>query len=52
MTATDELRICETCDHCVYIGDGDFICDRDDEPELVVVDWQAIREACEKWRES
>lgn len=52
MTATDELRICETCDHCVYIGEGDFICDRDDEPELVIVDWQAIREACEKWRES
>ena len=23
-----EERTCETCNYCVYIGEGDFICDR------------------------
>lgn len=29
------------CDNCIYIGDGDFICDRGPgEPVLVVEDWE------------
>ena len=34
----------DTCPHCVYIGDGDFICDL--YPELVIEDW--IPERCIK----
>lgn len=52
MSATNNPRVCETCDHCVYIGEGDFICDRKDDPVLVIIDWQAEREACPKWRQS
>lgn len=43
-------KICETCDNCVYVGEGDFICIRKDEPELVIIDWQAVRDACRKWK--
>lgn len=46
-----EKATCETCESCVYIGDGDFICDRCKDPELVIIDWQPEREACEKWSE-
>jgi hypothetical protein len=46
-----ETHTCEGCDCCVYVGDGDFICDRADEPEIVIADWQALREVCEEWRE-
>ncbi len=42
---------CETCESCVYIGEGDFICDRSKEPKLVIIDWREEREACEKWSE-
>ena len=44
-----EERTCETCDHCVYIGEGDFICDRKDEPVLVIEDWIELRLPCRKW---
>lgn len=30
------------CDNCIYIGEGDFICDSDnfdDDPVIVVEDW-------------
>ena len=30
-----EFKICPTCTHCVYIGDGDYICDVD-EPVIVM----------------
>ena len=43
---------CETCDECVYVVEGDFVCIRKDEPELVIADWQALREACKKWSAS
>lgn len=36
-----DKRICgdpESCDNCICIGDGDFICDYDeDEPPVMVV---------------
>ncbi len=47
---SEEVRTCETRDHCTYIGEGDFICARD-EPVLVIIDWQAVREACRRWVE-
>jgi hypothetical protein len=37
-------RICDPacCDHCEYIGEGDFICDNfpDDQAILVMSDWE------------
>ena len=41
----EKPRMCDPgmCDHCQYIGEGDFICDRDfSDPEgvLVVSDWE------------
>lgn len=33
------IKCCLTCDHCVYIGEGDYICDVD-EPTLVLSDWK------------
>lgn len=27
----DTPKICSTCEHCVYIGEGDFICDIDEQ---------------------
>lgn len=34
---SEEIKICSNCDHCVYIGDGDYICDVD-EPVVVMED--------------
>lgn len=39
----EKPRMCDPgmCDHCQYIGEGDFICDdAPDGPVLVVEDWQ------------
>lgn len=30
---------CETCCHCIPIGEGDHICDETDIPELVIEDY-------------
>lgn len=43
------------CDHCQYIGEGDFICDQDlSDPEgvLVVSDWEPTENylKCKKGR--
>ena len=38
----EKPRMCDPgmCDHCQYIGEGDFICDNAPEgPVLVVEDW-------------
>lgn len=32
--------ICHNCDHCIYIGEGDSICDADEEPRIVLGDWE------------
>lgn len=32
----DDEKICITCDHCIYIGEGDYICDADDNPIIVM----------------
>ena len=35
------MKVCsDRCEHCIYIGEGDFICDlRND---IVIQDWIAI----------
>ena len=45
-----EQRTCETCDECVYLGEGDFACMERDY-ELVIADWIPQRNLCEKWLE-
>ena len=39
-----ELRNCFNCAHCIYIEDGDYICDMNNEPVLTefVVPWEAF----------
>ena len=40
-------RICgEACNHCIYIGEGDFICALAN--ELVIVDWVPVYACCIK----
>lgn len=39
----EKPRMCDPgmCDHCIYIGEGDFICDdAPGRPVTVVEDWQ------------
>lgn len=36
-TKEDLPKICNTCDHCIYIGEGDYICDAN-EPIIVMED--------------
>lgn len=31
-----EPKICLNCGHCIYIGDGDYMCDADKEPIIVM----------------
>jgi len=31
-------RCCHLCDHCIYIGDGDYICDESN--DIVIADWE------------
>lgn len=28
---------CHNCEHCIYIGEGDYICDENN--EIVIEDW-------------
>jgi len=53
----EKPRMCDPgmCDHCQYIGEGDFICDQDlSDPEgvLVVSDWEPTENylKCKKGR--
>ena len=39
MNNLDKANICLTCDHCVYIGEGDSICDAN-EPRIILADWE------------
>ena len=32
----EEVKICLNCSHCIYIGEGDYICDADDTPIVVM----------------
>ena len=33
-----KYKCCDTCPHCTYIGEGDFICDKG-QPFIVKEDW-------------
>lgn len=51
----EKPRICDPgmCDHCTYIGDGDFLCDyKTDVSVLVVESWDPTSEAgrCQRVR--
>ena len=35
--AEEKIKICNTCANCIYIGEGDYICNVD-EPILVMED--------------
>lgn len=44
----EKPRMCDPgqCDHCEYIGDGDFTCDYGSGiPVIVVSDWEPTKEA-------
>lgn len=34
----------DTCDYCLYIGEGDFICEI--EPEIVIDEWIPVYGNC------
>lgn len=36
----EEIKICNNCSHCIYVGEGDYICDVDDMPIIVMEDHQ------------
>ena len=40
MEDLDNQPICLNCDHCIYIGEGDSICDADEVPNLIMADWE------------
>ena len=44
-------RRCFSCDHCIYIGEGGYICDLNN--EVVIDDWTPTEEfnSCEKPKE-
>lgn len=35
----NDTKCCLNCEHCIYIGEGDFICDADDTPVLIMSDF-------------
>lgn len=36
----------DQCEHCLYIGDGDFMCDIDN--DIVISEWMPIKGTCDK----
>lgn len=41
----NNTRVCDdTCDNCIYIGEGDFICD--EAQELVIDEWIPVYGKC------
>ena len=34
-----KLNNCEYCDECQYIGEGDFVCTRYENPVIIKEDW-------------
>ena len=40
-------KLCDDqCDECIYCGEGDFICDIDN--EIVISEWVPIKITCDK----
>ena len=44
-TKKNQPKICSTCANCVYIGEGDYICDVD-EPIIVMEDHMPNENYC------
>ena len=44
-TRNNQPKICSTCANCIYIGEGDYICDVD-EPILVMEDHMPNENYC------
>ena len=40
---------CEHCENCIYLGDGDFLCDELE--RLVIEDWNPVEFPCEDYKE-
>lgn len=38
-------KMCQNCEHCIYLCEGDFICDMD-EPILVIEDFEPTEDYC------
>jgi hypothetical protein len=36
-------KMCQNCEHCIYLCEGDFICDMD-EPTLIIEEWQPTKD--------
>lgn len=50
MSRCSNQRMCDdTCDNCIYIGEGDFICDL--VQDIVISDWIPVYGKCikNKW---
>lgn len=50
MSRCSGQRMCDdTCDNCIYIGEGDFICDL--VQDIVISDWIPVYGKCieNKW---
>lgn len=39
MSCEDEKLVCEYCDHCLPIGEGDHICDKNEVPVMVLSEY-------------
>lgn len=35
----ENIKTCENCINCIYIGEGDFICDVDSPPKVILTDF-------------
>lgn len=46
----EPLKCTDTCEHCRYIEEGDFICDTRMEDEVVIVGWCPMECICPKKR--
>lgn len=46
----DDNKTCELCEHCLYIGDGDFWCN--ERNEIIASEWELdCSETCERYKE-
>ena len=44
------LRCTDTCEHCCYIEEGDFVCNATTEEDVVIVGWRPMECICPKKR--
>lgn len=46
----NQEKSCEFCEHCLYIGEGDFWCD--ELQKIIASDWEiALSPVCDKFEE-